>query len=144
MSVSTTSRNDTASGGEAAVSLSRLWLGLVLAPSAWLVGEQLGYYVTARSCETSPGGVPLPRPAYPTTTVLVIEIVAACLAALGLLIAARSWRATRLDGDTAKPAATGRAHFMAFTGMIASALFLLGIVWLGFPVIVVNACNQAR
>jgi hypothetical protein len=76
--------------------------------------------------------------------VLVIEIVAACVAALGLLIAARSWRATRFDGDAAKPAASGRAHFMAFTGMIASALFFIGIVWLGFPAIVVNACNQAR
>jgi hypothetical protein len=144
MAVSTTSGNDTASGGEAAVSRSRLWLGLVLAPAAWLIGEQLGYYATARGCEMSPGGVPLPRPSHPAATVLVIEIVAASLAAIGLLIAVRSWRATRFEDDAAKQAASGRAHFMAFTGMIASALFLLGIVWFGFPAIVVDACNQAR
>lgn len=139
MSVSTTP-----SGGEAAVSLPRLWLGLLLAPAAWLAGEQLGYYVTARSCETGPVGVPLPSPAHPTATVLVIEIAAAILAAVGLLIAARSWRATRSDDGAGTSAASGRAHFMAFTGMIASSLFLLGIVWFGFPAIVVDACNQAR
>jgi hypothetical protein len=49
-----------------------------------------------------------------------------------------------VDDDAGKPAASGRAHFMAFTGMIASALFLLGIVWFGFPAIVVNACDQVR
>lgn len=126
------------------VSLARLWLGLLLAPAAWLVGEQLGYYVTARGCEPGTVGVPLPSPAYPAATVLVIEIVAAVLAATGLVIAVRSWRATRADYDSGKPAAFGRAHFMAFTGMIASSLFLVGIVWFGFPAIVVNACNQAR
>jgi hypothetical protein len=139
MAVSTTSQNEVPR-----VSLVRLWLGLLLAPAAWLVGEQLGYYVTARGCEPGAEGVPLPSPAHPAATVLVIEIAAAILAAIGLVIAVRSWRATRADDDSGKPAALGRAHFMAFTGMIASSLFLLGIVWFGFPAIAVNACNQVR
>jgi hypothetical protein len=139
MAVSTTSQNEAPT-----VSLSRLWLGLLLAPAAWLVGEQLGYYVTARGCEPGVTGVPLPSPAHPAATVLVIEIAAAILAASGLVIALRSWRATRGDDDSRKPAASGRAHFMAFTGMVTSSLFLLGIVWFGFPAIVVNACNEVR
>jgi hypothetical protein len=33
---------------------------------------------------------------------------------------------------------------MAFTGMVTSSLFLVGIVWFGFPAIVVNACSEVR
>jgi hypothetical protein len=130
--------------GDTSVGRARLWLGLLLAPSAWFVGELLGYYITARSCDTRLGGVPLPRAAHPAGTVLVVEIVAAIVAALGLFIAVGSLRRTRLGGDAEGPAPLGRVHFMAFTGAIASALFLIGIVWLGFPAIVVNACNQTR
>jgi uncharacterized protein YneF (UPF0154 family) len=144
MSAPATSRSESAWRGDAPVTLRRLWLGLVLAPSAWLAGELLGYYVTARSCDTKPGGVPLPGSSHPAMAVVAIEIAVAIVAAFGLFIAVQSWRKTRGDGDTAESAAFGRAHFMSFTGVIASSLFLLGIIWLGFPAIVVNACNQVR
>jgi hypothetical protein len=143
MSAPVTSRSESAWHNESSVSLSRLWLGLLLAPLAWVGGELLGYYVTARACD-APGGVPFPHTSHPGAAVLTIEIVAAIVAAIGLTIAMRSWRETRSDAGGPKPAAVGRARFMAFTGSITSALFLMGIVWFGFPAIVVNACNQAR
>lgn len=143
MSASAMSRGEPARRGNTSVSLSRLWLGLLLAPGAWFGGELLGYYVTARACD-APGGVPLPSTSHPSAAVITIEIVAAVLAGIGLAIAVRSWRDTRFAGDASQPAASGRAHFMAFTGLIASTLFLIGIIWLGFPAIVVNACSQVR
>jgi hypothetical protein len=132
------------SANSATVSPNRLWLGLALAPAAWLGGELLGYYVTARGCETAPIGVPLPSTSHPATAVVVIEILAAILAATGLVIALRSWRNTQVDGDANEPPSAGRRHFMAFTGAVTSAVFLLGIIWLGFPALVVNACSEIR
>lgn len=143
MSAPTTSQSGAAWRDEASVGRARLWLGLMLAPFAWLGGELLGYYITARGCDPT-GGVPLPHTSHPAPAVLVIEIVAALLAAFGLFIAVGSLRKIRLDGDAEGPAPLGRMHFMAFTGAIASGMFLIGIVWFGFPAIVVNACNQAR
>jgi hypothetical protein len=140
MAAPATSHDKSAWNNASSVSLSRLWLGLLLAPLAWLGGEFLGYFVTARACDV-PGGVPLPRTSHPSAAVLTIEIIAAIVAAIGLAIAMKSWRDTRSVGTAP---ALGSAHFMAFTGSISSALFLIGIVWFGFPSVVVDACNQAR
>ena len=143
MSAPATSRSEPVRRGESPVALRRLWLGLVLAPSAWLAGELVGYYVTARSCDASPAGVPLPGSSHPALAVVAIEIVAAIVAASGLYIAVQSCRTLR-RGVAAESTALGRPRFMAFTGLIASALFLLGIVWFGFPALVANVCNQVR
>ncbi|HEY9226145.1 MAG TPA: hypothetical protein VIP11_05830 [Gemmatimonadaceae bacterium] len=143
MSAPVMSRGGPGWHGESTVSLSRLWLGLLIAPIVWLGGELLGYYITARACDPT-GGIPMQSTSHPATAVLGVEIVAAALAAIGFVIALRSWRATRVAGDVTPPVSVGRAHFMAFAGTITSALFFVGILWFGFPAIVVDACNQAR
>jgi hypothetical protein len=130
--------------GSSPIRLRSLWLGLLLAPGGWLIGEIVGYYLAARSCEPGPAGIPLAGTAYPATVHVVFELVLAIVAAIGLGIALSSWRRVRDERGPDEPTAAGRARFMAVTGLITSALFLFGILLFGFSGFVVNSCSQAR
>ena len=130
--------------GASPVALKKLWLGVLLAPGAWLVGELVGYYLAARSCEPGPAGIPLAGTAYPAPVHIVLELVLAVVAAIGLGLALSSWRRLRDDCAPDEPTAAGRARFMAVTGLVTSALFIFGILLFGFSGFVVNSCSQAR
>ncbi len=73
----------------------------------------------------------------PSGLLLVIASV------IGLLTALGNWRSLR-QPQGAEPPEHGRAHFMAFGGLLVSCLFLLGVVMFGLPALIVNACSQAR
>jgi hypothetical protein len=125
------------------VGLKRLWVGVLAAPVAWLLMEMVGYYLAARSCEPGTGGVPLLGTAHPRVTQVIIDVAAAIVALIGLTTAVRSWRALPQPGREATPE-LGRAHFMAFVGVLVSVLFFGGILLFGLPPFFVNACSQAR
>lgn len=130
--------------GDPGVGLTRLWAGLLLAPGIWVVGELAGYYLAARSCELGHAGIPLTGTAQPRVTHIVLETLIALVAAAGVFVALGNWRATQHDPRPGDPPAPGRAHFMAFSGLVVSSLFLFGIVLFDFSGFVVNACSQAR
>ena len=129
---------------DAVVGKRRLWLGVILAPGVWVLSELVGYYVAARSCERGPTGVPLPGATHVIAAHTVIVVIAAIIAAIGLIIAAGNWRATRESVDSDRSAAVGRAHFMSFVGVVGSGLFLWGIILFGISAPALNACSQAR
>jgi hypothetical protein len=125
------------------VGLKRLWVGVLAAPAAWAAMEVIGYYLAARSCEPTLGGVPLLGTAHPRATQVAIDVVAIAVSLVGLVIAIGSWRALQPPHGESTPE-WGRAHFMAFVGVLASVLFLGGIVLFGIPPFLVNACSQVR
>jgi hypothetical protein len=125
------------------VGLGRLWFGVLAAPAAWLLMEIVGYYLAARSCEPGTGGVPLTGVSNLRTTHVILDVIALVVASIGLLTAVRSWRALPQPRGEAT-AARGRAHFMAFLGVLTSVLFLGGLVLFGVPAFLVNVCSQAR
>ena len=129
----------------APVRASRLWAGVLLAPAAWLVAELAGYYLAARSCEPVTGGVPMPGTVAPRVVQAVLAGVLALVAVAGLVLAIGNRRALEPHASASTGGTVrGRAHFMAMAGVIASALFLLGIVLFGLPPFFVNACSQVR
>lgn len=127
----------------ARIPLRRLWIGLLLAPATWVLGELIGYYIAARSCEPRAGGIPLLGASSPAVVEIVIQIVAALVAVAGIGIAFTSWRRSRPTGGVAH-AYRERSEFMAFAGMILGAVLLFGILLFVFPGFVVRACDQAR
>lgn len=138
----------------------RLWLGLYLAPLAWMLAFGIGYVLVARSCEGDNGmhfrGIPGFR-----WIDLVVALAMAAVAAYGLSVALASLRAARRtsapsDYDTElaagaeEPAARGAAPwwgrelFMARAGVIGSAIFLAATLLFVFPPLLLNVCSQAR
>lgn len=130
-------------GRQPSVGLRRLWAGVLAAPSAWVLMEMIGYYLAARSCEPGTSGVPLAGPANARITQVVLDLVAIAVASAGLAVSIASWRALPQPSPESR-AEVGRARFMAFVGVLASVLFLGGIVLFGISPLLVDVCNQAR
>jgi hypothetical protein len=138
----------------------RLWLGLALAPAAWVIAFAIGYTLASRSCEGDNGmhatGVPAVR-----WVNVAVSLVMAAAAAFGLLTALGSLRESRekpvpndreaeLEAGAMDPEARGpvpwwgRELFMARAGVIGSSLFLAGTLLFVIPPLVLNVCSQAR
>ena len=111
--------------------LVALWVGVLLAPTAFLLNLELGYLAVPASCTT--GG----------TTQLLHLIHGACLLVTiaGGAIAWRSWRVAGAGwpGDAGGPAA--RSRFLAGLGLSGSALFALTIAAQWIPTLVLHPCQ---
>ena len=123
------------------VGLTRLWLGMLLAPGVWLLMEVVGYYLSSRSCYPGIEGVPLAGTAHPAVTQAILMAVGVIVGIIGLVISLGSWRAVQPSASRGDSPEWGRAHFMSFGGVLVSALFTLGIVLFGIPAFVLNACS---
>lgn len=125
------------------VANGRLWAGVVLAPAAWSVAELVGYFLVARACDRGAGNAG--GPAAVMQAVLVVALVVVGI--VGLAIAVSNWRRLGEPRETrgpASPAVWGRAQFMALGGVIASSLFVLGMVLFALGPLLGNGCNEVR
>jgi len=126
------------------VGLKRLWFGVLAAPAAWAGMEGVGYWLAARSCEPGTGGVPMEGTARPALTQVLLAVVMLAIALGGLAVAVHNWRAVQPQARRGDPPEWGRAHFMAFGGVLISVLFVGGIVLFGLPTFLVDACRQSH
>ena len=126
------------------VGLKRLWVGVLAAPMAWVLMGLIGYYLAARSCEPGTAGVPMLGTAHPRVTQVVLDVIALAAGAFGLVVSLGSWRALQPPPGRGSSPEWGRAHFLAFVGVLTSILFLGGILLFGLSPFLVNACSQAR
>ena len=113
-----------------------LWFGLLGAPLAWALQLVVGYGVEEAGCAQGSRRWGLPTHAFQ------IVILCVCLAvALGSAIAAAwSWRAAERGRV---PNRRGRVAFLAYSGLLASALFLALIVLSGAGAITLDTCERS-
>ena len=116
--------------GEA--SLLALWTGLALGPAAWFVQLTLETMLLSNACY--PGDVAFVG-ALPGlyAVVLVIDMVALAVVALAALVAWRTWRRTVREksggGHRLMASGDGRTRFMAMSGMIASGMMAMAVIY---------------
>lgn len=70
-------------------------------------------------------------------------------AALGIAIAAgltsfRNWRTFSERRDLVRAEAGRRETFMALIGVFSTVIFVIGILWAGIPLIMLDVCVKAR
>ena len=121
----------------APVALGRLWAGILLAPLAWSVTELTGYYLSSRECAAGASGR-----AGITQDLLAIGL--GVIAVVGLVIAIANWQRVRETSAIDGPPTESRAHFMALVGVVASTLFVVGIVFFALPPFLINVCAEVR
>ena len=110
--------------------LRALWLGLLLAPAAFLVNLEIAYAVVPHACSSGS-----------RLLVHLVHAVCVVVAAAGALTALRMWR---LTGQT-WPGETGgrlaRSRFLAGQGLFLSLLFVLVILAQWIPSFVLTPCQ---
>lgn len=133
-----------AAAREGAVSRALLWIGLCAGAAAWTLHELVLYPITSQAC--FPGGV---TPSLRVGLVVGLgTLVAAAIAAAGLLVARRTGRRAsgrdsrggrgRVD-DVSDPVGE-RERFMAHAGVALSLLFLYAILLAGLPALFLDPC----
>ena len=127
------------------------WTGLFGVPALWSLQTLVCYPLLAHFCY--PQRVPLAHfeVGGVWTTALVVSVVA-FLGALAVgAVALHNWRATRSEHHGEDPegeeatsvgeVGEGRTRFMAFAGVMISALFLMGVLFNSAPLFVVPSCR---
>ena len=107
-----------------------LWTGLLLAPIAFLINLEVAYALVPTACSS-----------HNELLVHLTHLVCLLLTLYGLLTARRAWRLTgnTWPGEEGDPLA--RSRFMAGTGMLVSAMFVLVIVAQWIPSFVLDPCQ---
>ena len=108
----------------------RLWLGLLAAPAAWTAQLVLGYGAEEADCAAASGG----RDFSSHSVNAVLFAVAGSAALAGLAAALSAVRSAEQD-------ARGRVAFMAFGGVLVSALFGALVVMTGIGVLSLEQCT---
>jgi hypothetical protein len=117
----------------------RLWLGVLLAPAAWMVAEGVGYVLVSRLCEPASRLASSTADTHAKIAQAVVCGLCLLIAVAGLFVAIENWREVR----AATGPREGRMMFMAVGGAFTSAVFAMGIVMFAAPSFIVNVCNQA-
>lgn len=128
-------------------SLGALWFGLLAAPLAWSAQLMVDYALIAHTC--FPDATPRAMPILPSaqTIVLGVSVLAILTGIAGVVVAARSYRRVggQHEADRQQfhdaPIALGRERFMALAGIVASSLFLGGIVLHTVGILMLPPCR---
>jgi hypothetical protein len=125
-------------------SLPVLWFGIFGAPAAWALQTIVDYSLVSHYC--FPGQTPVRSPSFSGVrgTAFVVSSVVIVVALVAMITAFRSWGATR-HGHSAEhhellEVGEGRTRFMAFAGVLLSAVFLFAVLMNALPLITNSAC----
>lgn len=121
-----------------------LWFGIFGAPAAWVLQTIVDYGLVSHFC--FPGDMPRRTPTFDAlrTTGIAVSIIVVVVALLAMATAWRSWHATRHGHDAEHhellEVGEGRARFMAFAGVLLSAVFLFAVLMNALPLITNAMC----
>ena len=110
--------------------LLALWFGLLASPIAWALHLTLSYPLVPVVCAAG--------------WELLLHAITAATALVALAAGWVSWRSLqqiREDPEAVPVQARSRGRFMAVSGLLLSALFLLVILVEGLPVFLLSACD---
>lgn len=126
-----------------------LYLGVLLAPLAWILQLVIGFEVANRACFAPgiPEKTPMTVPPWLETALTTTNIVALIAAALAIAICLRSMRRT---GTKRHPRGAGgmlnvgegRTRFLAVFGLLTSVLFFVAIAFNTASLFLVPLCEQ--
>jgi hypothetical protein len=118
------------------VTLPRLWFGVFAAPTAWVAALLLGYLSSAAICRSRDAA---------SGTLLILLAGMLALALAGLIVAFANWRSLRQRSSATNIAPWwGRSRFLVGGGLLASALFVVGIVLFAISALLAPTCSRMQ
>lgn len=109
--------------------IAALWIGLLLAPTAFLMNLEVGYALVPTACRS---GRMLP--------LHLVHLACLLLALLGILVAQRLRAPTDISGAE-ENSRTSQARFMGRLGVAIGLLFALVIMSQAIPGFVLSPCQ---
>jgi hypothetical protein len=129
----------------AAVSGWALGFGLLAAPLAWSLDELGSYIIAAAECQLKGSGSVMSMVRGSTPSYIVLTIVTWLIALAGLWVALHNWRKTRDEhpgsGHHLLAIGEGRTRFMSMCGLMTSASFTVGFVYLTLQMFAAPLCE---
>jgi hypothetical protein len=107
-----------------------LWVGLLLAPIAFLINLEAAYALVPTAC-SSRNGLP----------VHLVHLACLTLTIVGGVTAWGSWRAAGATWPAEEGGRLARSRFMAGIGVLLSGLFALVIVAMWIPSFILDPCQ---
>jgi cytochrome c biogenesis factor len=107
-----------------------LWAGLLLAPVAFLLNLEAAYALVPTACSS-----------HNELPVHLVHLACLLFAVYGLSTAWRSWNALGATWPSEEGDPLARSRFLAGTGLLVSAMFILVIVAQWIPTLVLDPCQ---
>jgi DUF917 family protein len=129
-----------------AVGLVSLWFGLGGGAAAWSVLTIVNYAIASQQCypRMAPLALPMMGARNLSMVLFATSGAAIVIGVIATIVAFRSWRRTSNEsgGSThwALETGEGRTRFMAVSGLMASAVFLLAIIVETISIVTVHPC----
>lgn len=108
-----------------------LWLGVLIAPLAFLTHLEINYALVTRLCQSTH------KLTLPLVTILFLLI-----AALGGFIAWRNWVAAGRKWPGEAGSIMERSRFMAVVGLLISAIIMLALIWQLIALFYFDPCHR--
>ena len=123
----------------------RLWFGTVAGAAAFSVQGFVCFQIAIQSCKDSHIGTwGALSPAGVRWVLGGISIVLFLIAAWGGLTSFGNWQTVSEQRSITQAEGYGRESFMALAGVFVSIAFLVGIIWLGLPMVLLDTCVTTR
>jgi hypothetical protein len=122
----------------------RLWFGACAGAAAWATDGFTCFLISTQACADGNGNWGSLSAAEVRLLLGVITLVLLAVAVIGGLMSLRNWRSLSEQRNLAEAEGQGREAFMALVGVFVSAAFVVGIIWAGIPLILIDVCINAR
>ncbi|MGZ5075114.1 MAG: hypothetical protein ACXV9R_00695 [Methylobacter sp.] len=127
------------------ISLASLWFGILGAPMAWTSQELFSYIATSTICNADIASV---TPAHTETVwliLLAINLLSVLLALFATGVAVANWQKVRheMSGSVHDllDAGEGRTRFFAMFGLLTSAGFVVGLIFMLLTLFLIPLCG---
>jgi len=115
----------------------RLWFGLIAAGVAWVMQGLLSVLIATEACQDgNPSGAHL--------GLELLTLIALVLAVAGGTVTYLNWRRLAEQPRLMRSEGRSREEFLALVGAFLSVIFIVGIIWGGLPLVLVNVCEAVR
>ncbi len=135
---------ETSSNSPTHISPRRLWFGTTVAAISWALHGAVCEVISDQACQNGGGSLGPFSPAGVRWLLAGITLVALGFAAAGAIASTQNWRHLSAEEDLVHAEGRRREQFMALVGIFAGVAFLIGILWAGLPLVLLDVCVKAR
>jgi hypothetical protein len=120
-----------------------LWLGIFFSPVVWSIYHVVGYALVEAACETTFLGFDIAGVSALLVVELALTVIVLLIMGWNAVWSYRSWRhyAAEDPAEEFPLQAYDRDEFMALSGLLLSATFILTILLTAYPFFVLNPCG---